>query len=469
MELRQTLQLKQQLRLTMELQQAIKLLQLNRLELATLVQQELSENPLLEELPESRPEETPVADLDSPAPDDGPEPKEDDDWKKVIEDYRDSGPLPGGVRKPAEDRPPLEATLSKVEDLYDHLLWQLRMSRVSETQMQIGAELIGNLGDNGYVTWDVVVSIGDRLGQPVEEVDSVRVMIQRFDPVGVASISIEECLLIQARVFYPDEDLVHTIIEDHLPELVGRNVLTLAKRLGVSDEDIEEARAIITSLDPKPGRNFSAEHTHYVVPDVYVQKVIDDYEVILNEDGLPKLRISAYYKDLISGKIKPDTKEYLKRKVRSAVWFLRSIHQRQNTVRLVAESIVKHQRAFLDHGVSELRPLVLRDIAEDIEMHESTISRVTSNKFMHTPQGLYSMKFFFNPRIESSGGEDLASMAVKDKIRTLIAEEDPRKPLSDQQVVDILKGQGVQIARRTVAKYRGQLRILPSSKRVRLG
>lgn len=468
MELRQTLQLKQQLRLTMELQQAIKLLQLNRLELAALVQEELAENPVLEELPGSKPEEVSMGDVDlaAAAPQ---EPKEDDDWKKVIEEYRDLGPLPGTGIKRTDDLPPIEATLSKTEDLYDYLTWQLRMSHVEGLERKIGLEIIGNVGENGYIGAEAVDAIGEQFEVDVEIAHSVRRVIQQFDPVGVASVTLEECLLAQALVFYPGEELVHTIIESHLPELVGRSVLSLARRLGVSDKDIEEARVIITSLDPKPGRNFSGEATSYVVPDVYVQKVGEDYVVLLNEDGLPKLRISSYYKNLIDGKIKAETKDYLKKKVRSAVWFLRAIHQRQSTVRLVAESIVKFQREFLDHGVQYLKPLILRHIAEDIEMHESTISRVTSNKYMHTPQGLFAMKYFFNPAIESSDGDDLASQAVRQKIQNLISTENPREPLSDQQVVQVLSEEGVRIARRTVAKYRGQLGILPSSKRVRLG
>lgn len=467
MELRQTLQLKQQLRLTMELQQAIKLLQLNRLELATLVQEELSENPLLEEVPETKPVEISMADVDQTAAPQQ-EPKEDDDWKKVIEEHRDQGPLPVGPIKRSDDRPPIEATLSKGEDLYDHLNWQLRMSHLEGLDVRIGLEIIGNIGDNGYLTAEAVESIAQHFDIETERVNLVRRVIQQFDPVGVAALSLEECLLAQAYVFYPEAELVHTIIESHLPDLVGRSVLGLAKRLDVTDAEVEEARVIITSLDPKPGRNFSGEATSYVVPDVYVQRVSDEYIVVLNEDGMPKLRISSYYKNLIDGKIKADTKDYLKKKVRSAVWFLRSIHQRQSTVRLVAESIVGFQKEFLDNGVQCLKPLILRDVADDIEMHESTISRVTSNKFMHTPQGLFPMKFFFNPGIQSSGGEDLASQAVKQKIQDLIGGENPRKPLSDQAVVKILGEEGVTIARRTVAKYRGQLGILPSSKRVRL-
>ena len=328
--------------------------------------------------------------------------------------------------------------------------------------------IIGNLDHNGYLPLDSVVLIAERLGHTEEEVEEVRQLVLLFDPVGVAATGLEECLTAQALVFCPENELVLTIIASHLPDLVGRCVLALPRRLGVSEADLEEAHAIIRSLDPKPGRNYSNEEPQYVTPDVYIRKLDGEYVVVLNEDGMPKLRISSYYRSLLDDKIKPDTKEYLKQKVRSAVWFLRSIHQRQSTVKLVGERIVAEQRDFLDKGVAFLRPLVLRDVADAIEMHESTVSRVTKSKFVHTPQGIFPMKFFFNPRIESHGGEDLASEAVREKIKVLVAGEDSRKPLSDQQIVGELCRQGLKIARRTVAKYRGQLGILSSSKRVKL-
>jgi RNA polymerase sigma-54 factor len=468
MELRQQLQLRQQLKLTVQLQQAIKLLQLNRLELAALVQQELAENPLLEELAAPRSEEVPMADLDATEPPPNSPPKEDDDWKRVIEEYRDRTPIQGaGIRK-TTDLPPFEANLSRKESLYEYLAWQLRMARLPELKIQIGIEIIGDLDSNGYLNPDLVPSIAGRLQTTIEEVEAVRNLILRFDPVGVAALSIEECLMAQAEVLCPGDELVHAIIRSHLPDLVGRNVLGLARKLGVTGEELEEARAVIISLDPKPGRNYASDETQYVTPDLYIRKVGDDYMVFLNEDGLPKLKLSPYYKNLIDKPITDDTKDYLKKKVRSAVWFLRSIHQRQSTVKLVGESIVRFQREFLDHGISRLKPLVLRDVAMDISMHESTVSRVTSNKYVHTPQGLFPLKFFFNPRIQSQDGEDLASKAVRDKIKNLITAEDPRRPLSDQQIVEMLARDGVTIARRTVAKYREQLGLLSSSKRVKV-
>ena len=480
MELRQSLQLKQQLKLTPELQQAIKLLQLTRLELATLVQEELAENPVLEELPSSRPEEVSVASIEQVAETQREESEsgvvkdnvrdDDFDWRKVVEEQRDQAPLPSNVVRRNEDLPPFDANLTREEELAEHLLWQLRMLKLTSLQQEIGVELILNVDDNGYLGPEVVESLAEEFDVTPDIVVEVLGRIQRMDPVGCGAQSLEQCLSIQAEVLYPDDDLLQTVILSHLRDLVGRGILNLAQKLGVTHEELEDTRELITTLDPKPGRNYGGGKTQYVVPDVYVRKENDGYVVFLNDDGLPKLRIGSYYKNLLDKKIGDDTKDYLKKKVRSALWFLKSIHQRQNTIRLVAESIVRKQGDFFDHGVSRLKPLVLREVADDIGMHESTVSRVTSNKYMYTPQGLYSMKFFFNPGIQSNdGGDDLASQAVKERIKGLVGAEDPTQPLSDQSLVSILKEEGITIARRTVAKYRNQLGLLSSSKRVRLG
>lgn len=478
MELRQTVSLRQTLKITAELQQAIKLLQLNRLELATLVQQELSENPVLEEVETVNPDQVSldsVADR-ATAPDEvgesgvvqEPQGDKDLDWEQVVREYNEAGPLPASIVRRNEDLPPFDANLTRKDDLYDHLLWQLRMSRLEPDEMGIGVEIIHNIDNNGYLAVDVPEALAVELEVPLEKVLYVLSAVQHMDPLGVGARTLEECLLVQAEIAYPDNELVATIIQSHLPDLVGRGIIALARRLGVSLEAVEEARELITNLDPKPGRNFSGDDPQYVSPDVYVRKVGDDFEVVLNEDGLPKLRIGSYYKSLLDRDINTETKDYLKKKVRGALWFLRSIHQRMNTVRLVAESIVKRQKPFFHHGVSHLRPMVLRQVADEIGMHESTVSRVTSNKYMHTPHGLLPMKFFFNPGIESQSGDDVASEAVKHRIKALISGEDPASPLSDQQLVEILDKEGLTIARRTIAKYRTQLGILSSSKRVRL-
>lgn len=476
MELRQTLQtkLEQRLTLTLQLQQAIKLLQLTRLELANIIQQELAENPVLEEIPAPSAEEIPVANLDLSNP-----PEEqgesgvvqtdgEQEWRKVIEEFGEAGPLPSTVVRRDDDLPPMEANLSHKDDLYDHLQWQLRMSPFSEAEQHIALEIIGDIDHNGYVPEDEVEVVAQRLTVAPDEVERLLKIIQNFDPVGVASRTLVECLSVQAKVLYPGDEIILRVIEHHLNDLVGRSILTLHQKLGVTPEEIEEVRMLLSALDPKPGRNFSGEEAQYITPDVYVLKVGDEYVCSLNEDGLPKLKLSPYYKGLLNRQINQQTKDYLKKKVQSAVWFMRSIHQRQSTVLLVAESIVRFQKEFLDKGIAHLKPLVLRDIAEEIGMHECTVSRVTSNKYIHTPQGLFSLKYFFNSRIETSDGEDVASQAVRDRIKTLVDHEDPRRPISDQQLVELLEKEGIHIARRTVAKYRTQLGILSSSQRVKI-
>ncbi len=476
MELRQTLQtkLEQRLTLTLQLQQAIKLLQLTRLELANIIQEELAENPVLEEIPAPSSEEIPVANLDySNAPEEQGEsglvqPDGEQDWRKIIEEFGEAGPLPSTIMHRDEELPPMEANLTHKEDLFDHLLWQLRMSPIPEADQRIAFEIIGDVDHNGYIPEDEVLVVAERLNVPESEVERILLVLQNFDPVGVASRTLVECLSVQAKALYPGDDIILKVIEHHLNDLVGRSVLTLHQKLGVSLEEVDEIRVLLSALDPKPGRAFSGEEAQYITPDVYVLKSGDGYICSLNEDGMPKLKLSPYYKNLINRPLNKETKDYLKQKVQSAVWFMRSIHQRQSTVLLVAESIVRFQKDFLDKGISYLRPLVLREVADEIGMHECTVSRVTSNKFIHTPQGLFSLKFFFNSRIETSDGEDVASQAVKDRIKNLVDQEDPRRPISDQQLVEMLDKEGIHIARRTVAKYRTQLGLLSSSQRVRI-
>jgi len=261
--------------------------------------------------------------------------------------------------------------------------------------------------------------------------------------------------------------LVERIVKEHLEDLENRKLDLIAKRLEVSVDEILAAVTVIQSLEPKPGRNFSVEDPVYIIPDIYVFKVGDDYEILLNEDGLPRLRINGYYKDVLRRKdgVSQSAKTYIQDKLRSATWLIKSIQQRQRTIYRVTESIMKFQREFLDHGISRLRPLVLRDVAEDIGMHESTVSRVTTNKYVHTPQGLFELKFFFNSSIESYKGEAVASEAVKELIRKIIKSEDKTKPYSDDEIARILRQHYLKVARRTVAKYREALGILPSRKR----
>ncbi|MNL05490.1 RNA polymerase sigma-54 factor [compost metagenome] len=293
-------------------------------------------------------------------------------------------------------------------------------------------------------------------------------MIHEFDPAGVGARNLKECLLIQAKHLEEDTNDLVMLINNHLKDLEKKNYEVIAKALNRDVEDVIEICKIIYAMAPYPGRAFVSSDTHYVTPDVYVYKVGEDYVVSLNEDGLPRLKISNFYKNMLKGgKTNGDkTQDYIQEKLRSAVWLIKSIHQRQRTIYKVADSIVKHQKEFFEKGPEHLKPMVLRDVANDIGMHESTVSRVTTAKYVHTPQGIYELKYFFNSGINSSdGGDALASESVKLKIKDLVAKEDTKNPLSDQKIVDLLKVDGIQIARRTVAKYRDMLKILPSSQR----
>jgi RNA polymerase sigma-54 factor len=306
--------------------------------------------------------------------------------------------------------------------------------------------------------------------------EKVLKIIQRLDPVGCAARDLRECLLVQAKVFItegegkddPDAELLPAIIRKHLKAVESKKYQAIARDLQVSLEEVVAAVKLLSHLDPKPGRNYSGEEPQYITPDVYIHKIGEEYVTVLNDDGLSKLRISQHYRNALKNGASAQSKEYIQEKLRSAVWLIRSIHQRQRTIVKVTDSIIKFQREFLDKGIAFLKPLILRDVAEDIGMHESTVSRVTTNKYVHTPQGIYELKFFFNSSIaRANGGDDIASEAVKNQIKQIVSGEPGDKPYSDQRIVEILRSQNVDIARRTVAKYREVLGILPSSKRKR--
>jgi RNA polymerase sigma-54 factor len=303
-------------------------------------------------------------------------------------------------------------------------------------------------------------------------VEEVLKKVQEFDPLGIAARDLRECLLIQAKMTGDARPLVEKIILDHLKDLEIKNYAHIVRKLKVKLNDVLAAVVIITNMDPKPGSIYNEERIQAIVPDVYVLKAGDEYKVVLNDDGMPRLRISNFYREIMSGLSRGETadsgKRYIKERVQSATWLIKSIQQRQKTIYRVAESIVRYQKEFLDKGISFLKPLILRDIAGDVEMHESTISRVVTNKYMHTPRGIFEMKYFFGSSIRRSGGEDVASKSVQEDIRKIVGEEDPRKPSSDQDIVERLQtSSGITIARRTVAKYRDMMGILSSSKRKR--
>ena len=481
MEIKQQLRLSQQLVMTPQLQQAIKLLQMSRMELAELVQEELLENPVLEDsldgrdareiADESTTIDQQVASDDRMATDDPQKSKKDEiDWERYLENHALQAPMPSfRGRGGDDDLPGVDQTLSRAEDLGQHLLWQLRMGDFIDEELEFGALVIGNLTDHGYLKVDglapeeVVPRLAEEAGLDPEDAEEVLKMMQRFDPIAVCSRSLQECLLIQAEHFGMDE-LVMKVIQDHIPNLEKRNYNGIAKALDVPVEEVYDIAQVIAELEPRPGRNFVSEEPRYITPDVYVHRVGDDYYVVPNDDGMPKLKISGFYRAAMADN--PKAKEYIQNKLRSAQWLIRSIDQRRKTIVKVTECIVEKQRDFFDKGIEFLKPMILRDVAEAVGMHESTISRVTSNKYVHTPRGLFELKFFFNSAIKREGRGDIASESVKQAIKRIIDDEDEQNPYSDQKIVEMLRDSfDVKIARRTVAKYREMLGILSSSKR----
>ena len=481
MELRPQIKMSQQLRMTPQLQQAIKLLQLSRMELIAEVRQEMVENPVLEEVPEVYEAETSRQEADQPRESEErlQEVTADAsninqiDWEAYADNYT-STPASNhysGLRGD-DDYRSLEQTLSSEESLTEHLESQLRLAEIPEHLEFIGVLIIGNLNEAGLLSDVSVEDLADDAGATTEEVESVLQIIQSFEPLGVAARSLEECLLIQARALFPKETLLQQMISDHIPDLERKSYPRIARALNATTDEVIAAAKLLMELEPRPGRSFSTSEPRYITPDIYIRKLDGEWVATLNEDGLPKLRISDFYRQELTRKKangeSDEVKDYIQDKLRGAMWLIRSIHQRQSTIVKVAESIIKFQKDFFEQGVEHLRPLVLRDVAEDIEMHESTVSRVTNNKYVHTPRGVFELKFFFNSSITHTTGDDLASEAVKAKIRDIVAHENPKKPLSDAKIVARLQEENIDIARRTVAKYREMMGILSSSKRKRL-
>ena len=459
----------QKLILTPSLQQAIKLLPMSTLELADLLNQEMVENPLLEEVPteDLQPVEQAQAEKAPETPTaEKTDAWDDADYEYFFGDYLDDSYRP---RTPQEvkELPPIENTLSTAGSLSDHLMWQLSLQTSDPQLQEIGGAIIGNLDDDGYLVASVE-EIAAMADWPVADVERALQHIQTFDPIGVAARDLQECLWLQIRHLSLEGTITEKIVTEHLRLLQNHQVPEIARKLGVQIEDLREHVEIIRNLDPKPGSRFNPSQSQYVIPDVYVVKVEDQYVAALNEEGLPQLRISPVYRRLLdksAGENSDETRAYVKDKFRSALWLIKSVDQRQKTIHKVATSIINFQREFLDLGMEHLRPLVLRDVANDIGMHESTVSRVVNNKYMHTPQGVFEMKFFFHSGISSSYGDSVSSVTIKQRIRKIIENEDPRKPLSDSKIVSILQKEGLQLARRTIAKYREELKIPTSNQR----
>jgi len=518
-ELKQQLKLTQTLVLTPQLQLAIKLLQLPRLELIEMIRQELETNPILDDVQGTQEdEEVQEVSLESSSigegeSDESPNISETEvkggreiDWERYLENASLSPVIPVYRRAPEEELPGVESAPSKEENLFEYLMWQVRLSGFTRQEEELAALIAGNLDEAGYFREDLsageeisqdgpagvqseslsdsnavsekkdasesqpqehsektltLADLANQVGMSIEEAEAVLKKMQRLDPVGVASRSLEECLLVQAEVYGFDE-IVKKIIKSHLKNLQKRNFSVIAKDLGIDISEVALAVKKISNLEPKPARNFTGDPPQYIVPDVYVEKAGDGYVVRINDEGMPRLRISDSYRKHIKD---PRAKEYIKDKLRSAHWLIRSIEQRRRTIVRVTECIVEKQKEFMEKGPAFLKPMVLHDVSRALGLHESTISRVTSGKYVHTPQGIFELKYFFNTGIPTTGPDVASSESVKSRIKEIIANENPADPLSDQQIVSILAKEGILIARRTVAKYRDILGILPSSQR----
>jgi len=483
------LKLSQRLVMTPSLQQAIKMLQMTRLELREAINQEIVENPVLEEVqgedeeesasptaetgedgdraqsPESAAQNGPEGAAPAPAEEVERDSFDEIDFDAYFQDYLDSGYNPRQYEEREEI--PLENTLSRTPELREHLTWQLGLSDAQGAVQDAAVYIIGNVDDDGFLRLKPA-EIQAAGGWSEADVARALEIVRSCDPPGVCAFDLPDCLRRQVAALGIENPLVDAILDHHWDRFLNRQFAAVARDLGVPLSDLQGVLEILRRLETRPGRQYSGDRTIYVQPDVIVRKVDGEYIIQLDDDGLPRLKISRSYRRMLrsqNGDVNREAKEFLKDKMRSAVWLIKSLDQRQRTIYKVAESIVNHQREFLDHGIQHLRPLVLRDVANDIGMHESTVSRVVSNKYMLTHRGILPMKYFFHTGIDSTVGEDVSSLAIKNKIAKMISDEDSRKPLSDAKVMQRLKGEGIQIARRTVAKYREELRIPPSSQR----
>lgn len=470
----------QNLMMTPQLQQAIKLLTLTHMEMTNIISKEMVENPMLEE----RGGESTVKEVDrdsrltqeaQSSDFSGPElignSKESFDWDKYADSHNSNSSTPYMKEfKSKDDGPNYENMVSKGENLQEHLEWQLRMENLLENEWKLAKGIIHSLNAEGFLE-DEIEDLILESGLDKEDALEILSMIQNLDPVGCATNNLIECLLVQARALEKPMPLVELVIKNHFDSILNKDHSTIAKELGVDIKSVKEAELVIQSFHPKPGRLISPEHIEYVVPDIYIKEIAGQLVVQLNNEGIPNLQVSSLYSDLVTknkdaSKEEISASEYVQDKLRSAEWLIKSIENRQKTIEKVANAIIRYQPEFFKKGVAYLKPMILKDIANEIGVHESTVSRVTTNKFVHTPLGIFELKFFFNAGIGGkNGGIDIAGESLKLKIKDLISSEDSRKPLSDQKIADILSKSDIQVARRTVAKYREMMEILPSSKR----
>ena len=472
MSIQQKLHLKlgQRLHMTPSLQQAIKLLPLARLELQNYLAQEMQVNPILEEQITTVEDEEYDAEKEMEIAEENTNIENDRkvedtfDYEAFFRDYFDLSYTPN-VQKEITEYPSFENTLATQTTLTDHLEWQLGISPPPEPENSIVHEIIGNLDEKGYLQTSI-----EEIAQagPYELTDVERGLriVQQLDPVGIGARDLQECLLIQAHHYGFDGTPVEIMIREMLDLLRNHNYQEISRRLKCSLPEVQKWMEVIKHFDPVPGLKYSSSAPQYVTPDVYVVKMDGEYKIILDDDGIPRLRINPLYRRMLEDKsTAEETVTYIKDKIKSALWLIKSIDQRQKTIYKVADSIVRHQRAFLDYGIDFLKPLILKTVADDIGMHESTVSRAVTNKYMHTPQGVYEMKFFFHSSLSNSRGVDISSLSIKEKIRKMIDAEDPLKPLSDSEITSNFQREGLKISRRTVAKYREDMKIPASHQR----
>ena len=464
----------QQLIMTPQMKQAIQLLQLPLMELRNVIDQEMVTNPVLEEdVSEIKPQDT------ASEPDDAKEDhqkEEELDFKeefdrlsKIDDEWRDYFRQSGSYRKYSQEdeerRQYLENSITRTETLQDHLLAQLNIMAGTEQEKEIGVFIIGNIDDNGYFK-SPVDEVAMQMNQPVEDVDKALRLIQNFHPLGVGARTLRECLLLQIQRLDKAGSLAEKIVELYLDDLAKKRYVQIAKKLKTTAQQIQKEAEFIATLEPKPGRMFVTDATQYVLPDVILEKVDGEYKIILNDDKIPHLRISSVYKDLMSkDDVEQKTKDYIKEKIKSGKWLLKNIHQRQQTIYNIANEIVMRQRRFFDEGIAYLKPMTMQVIATALGLHESTVSRAISGKYIQTPRGIVQMKYFFTTPISTDSGRATSATTVKDCIHEIIKNEDSRKPLSDSKIIDLLKKEGINLARRTVAKYRKEMSILPANLR----
>lgn len=471
----QGLKQSQNLAMTPQLQQAIKLLTLTHLEMTNVIAEEMVENPMLEEAGvESEVVEAEAVDRETTTEDFSEAPmmkeKDDFDWDSYADSFNSNSSTSPNMASgsDSDEMPGYENIVSKSMTLAEHLEWQLKMETLSEDDWKIAHLIIGNINDDGYLEVGLDELIAES-GVKRENALDILEIIQRLDPVGCGATNLQECLLAQARIAEERSPLLEKIIRDHLEDLQGKNYEKIAKTLAVTVEQVKKTSLLLQNFHPKPGRLVATPETHYILPDIFVVDAGGEFVVQVNDEGIPRLKISKLYQEMIkrgAGHKTDEASEFVKDKLRAAEWLIKSIQNRQKTIEKVSKAIVAKQQDFFKKGPKYLKPMVLKDVANDIGMHESTVSRVTTNKYMHTPIGTFELKYFFNTGIGGKdGGVDIASEVLKLKIKAIFDTENPAKPLSDQKVVEILARENLTVARRTVTKYREMLGVLPSSKR----